>query len=617
MLRSSSRVATRALASALSSASGPSGAGRGGAATTAAWREGVGHSPGSSSRGSNGGSSGGTGPSLPPTGAAGRRRHPYSAPLRHSHDARRGFADFSAGGRGAYSARADAAVDMGAGEASTSTAGAGGGKGDPAAAEVDRTKHYSVEVTTSSVRGAGTSGHARLTFIGGDGATSPPMPLEYEVGSSPGFVRGTTLPFRVSTPASLGALSQVQVELIPEMSQVGHGWLLENVTVQCEETGASWHFHSHKWFGQSDGGGEDGPLQQVLSPRPLARDPEAAAALIRNVEERPRINLDVSAGAATVPHPEKTNKEGMRAVMQREWGYGGEDAYFVKKITKRLAGLGAGPEHGDGAAAAAEEIEDTHLAFGVADGVYLWRWEGIDAGLYSRRLMGLASEAFADNEGKTKTLENRWDSWAAETDRPEQLLGAAFDGVSAEKIKGSTTACVAVVDAAHGVLRTANIGDSGFMLVRGDSGRREVRHRSQQQEHEFGRPFQLGHHEHSDHPSDAMLTTFPLEPGDIIVMGSDGLWDNLSEAEILEVIEKVFSTGGSAHGGAAESPTLMNRASREIVSAAYHASMDKKRTTPYSLAATEWFDMVYSGGKRDDITAVVVNVGGPERSRAV
>ena len=45
-----------------------------------------------------------------------------------------------------------------------------------------------------------------------------------------------------------------------------------------------------------------------------------------------------------------------------------------------------------------------------------------------------------------------------------------------------------------------------------------------------------------------------------------------------------------------------------MVSAAYAASMDKRRTTPYSLAATENFDMVYSG-KKDDITAVVVNVG--------
>jgi protein phosphatase PTC7 len=54
---------------------------------------------------------------------------------------------------------------------------------------------------------------------------------------------------------------------------------------------------------------------------------------------------------------------------------------------------------------------------------------------------------------------------------------------------------------------------------------------------------------------------------------------------------------------------VLNDAARAVVSAAYQAAMDKRRTTPYSLAATENFDMVYSGGKKDDITAVVVNVG--------
>ena len=94
-----------------------------------------------------------------------------------------------------------------------------------------------------------------------------------------------------------------------------------------------------------------------------------------------------------------------------------------------------------------------------------------------------------------------------------------------------------------------------------------------------------------------------------MVMGSDGLWDNLSEIEILDVIESVFQGSSASAGLGAESQGVMNRASRELVSAAYTASMDKRRTTPYSLAATEWFDMVYSGGKKDDITVVVVNVG--------
>ena len=145
---------------------------------------------------------------------------------------------------------------------------------------------------------------------------------------------------------------------------------------------------------------------------------------------------------------------------------------------------------------------------------------------------------------------------------------------------GSTTACIATIDQTHGLLRSANVGDSGFMIVRGDPGNRDVCHRSPHQEHEFGRPFQLGHHANSDTPEDAMLTAFPLEPGDIVVMGSDGLWDNLSEIEILDVIESVFQGSSASAGLGAESQGVMNKASRELVSAAYTASMDKRRTTP-------------------------------------
>lgn len=36
--------------------------------------------------------------------------------------------------------------------------------------------------------------------------------------------------------------------------------------------------------------------------------------------------------------------------------------------------------------------------------------------------------------------------------------------------------------------------------------------------------------------------------------------------------------------------------------------MDKNGVTPYSLAATEAFDMVYNGGKPDDITVVVTRL---------
>jgi protein phosphatase PTC7 len=333
------------------------------------------------------------------------------------------------------------------------------------------------------------------------------------------------------------------------------------------------------------------------------------AAFAEGLLNRPRMNLTVSTGAACVPHNDKT-KQGMKGRMRKDFGHAGEDAYFVKSREVVTGAESSGHE------------TDAFVAFGVADGVFMWRSLGIDAGMFSRRLLGVASEVFAGegesfDEATTGSTVSSRDkktrgtlSDASKTiGAPEHLLEHAFAGVTSESILGSTTCCIATIDATHGVMRTANVGDSGFMLVRGDPGHREVAHRSPHQEHEFGRPFQLGHHDASDHPSDAMLTTFPLEPGDVIVMGSDGLWDNLSESEILQVVEGEFKGTGYQRGMGAESRAVVVKAAGAVVSAAYAASMDKRRTTPYSLAATENFDMVYSGGKKDDITAVVVNVG--------
>ena len=46
-------------------------------------------------------------------------------------------------------------------------------------------------------------------------------------------------------------------------------------------------------------------------------------------------------------------------------------------------------------------------------------------------------------------------------------------------------------------------------------------------------PFQLGHHSVADHPSTAQMFDAVLEEGDLVVMGSDGVFDNLTDSEIL------------------------------------------------------------------------------------
>ncbi len=64
----------------------------------------------------------------------------------------------------------------------------------------------------------------------------------------------------------------------------------------------------------------------------------------------------------------------------------------------------------------------------------------------------------------------------------------------------------------QGQLKSANVGDSGYMLLAlAPSGERyELRYHTPQQEHSFGCPYQLGHYEGADSPEDAMLMTLPV-----------------------------------------------------------------------------------------------------------
>ena len=112
-----------------------------------------------------------------------------------------------------------------------------------------------------------------------------------------------------------------------------------------------------------------------------------------------------------------------------------------------------------------------------------------------------------------------------------------------------------------------------------------------------------------------MLSTFFLENDDVIVVGTDGLWDNVSEKEILAVIENRIKSSSASTSSSSSSSLGSNQAflnkkevdacAKELTQKAFEHANDRSRTTPYSLAATEHFDMVYNGGKKDDITVLV------------
>ena len=187
-----------------------------------------------------------------------------------------------------------------------------------------------------------------------------------------------------------------------------------------------------------------------------------------------------------------------------------------------------------------------------------------------------------------------------ETTSVSEVIKRAAESARGAGVLGSSTICLCLVDTVRGTAQVAHLGDSGVLIV-GKEG--VVKLKTPQQEHSFGFPFQLGHHDRSDRPEDALVSVVSVEAGDVIVVGSDGLFDNLSDAEVAACA--IEGRRGGGRGTRADAGAMAAAIANELGRRAFENSLDKKIATPYSIAATEAFSMIYSGGKSDDITIVV------------
>lgn len=240
--------------------------------------------------------------------------------------------------------------------------------------------------------------------------------------------------------------------------------------------------------------------------------------------------LKLLSGSCYLPHPDKEET-------------GGEDAHFI--------------------------CADEH-AVGVADGVGGWADHGIDSGLYSRELM--SNSVTAVQEEPKGSID------------PARVLEKAH---SSTKAKGSSTACIiALTDQG---LHAINLGDSGFIVVRDGC----TVFRSPVQQHGFNFTYQLENGNNGDLPSSGQVFTIPVAPGDVIVAGTDGLFDNLYNNEINAVVVHAMRAGLEPQATA-----------QKIAALARQRAQDKDRQTPFSTAAQD-AGFRYYGGKLDDITVVV------------
>ncbi|GJM97010.1 hypothetical protein PR202_ga13900 [Eleusine coracana subsp. coracana] len=195
---------------------------------------------------------------------------------------------------------------------------------------------------------------------------------------------------------------------------------------------------------------------------------------------------------------------------------------------------------------------------------------GVDAGLYAKELMSKSMTAVKDEPDGTVD--------------PSRVLEKAY---TSTKARGSSTACIITLKDQS--IHAVNLGDSGFVVVR--DGRTVLR--SPTQQHDFNFTYQLESGGGSDLPSSAQVFHFEVAPGDVIVAGTDGLFDNLYNNEISGVVVEALRVGLSPQAAA-----------QKIAALARQRAMDKNRQSPFASAAQE-AGYRYYGGKLDDITVVV------------
>ncbi|XP_057528565.1 probable protein phosphatase 2C 80 isoform X3 [Amaranthus tricolor] len=243
-----------------------------------------------------------------------------------------------------------------------------------------------------------------------------------------------------------------------------------------------------------------------------------------------QLSLKLHSASCYLPHPDKV-------------ATGGEDAHFICEEKKVI---------------------------GVADGVGGWADVGVDAGFYSRLLMSNSVTAILEDSN------NGVD--------PAKILEKAH---AETNVIGSSTACIiALTDKG---IHAINLGDSGFIVIRDGT----TVFRSPAQQYGFNFPYQLASGTGGDLPSSGQVFSFSVAAGDVIVAGTDGLFDNLYDNEISALVVQAKRAGLE--------PQVM---AQNIATLAQQRALDRQRQTPFAAAAHD-AGFRYIGGKLDDITVVV------------
>lgn len=285
------------------------------------------------------------------------------------------------------------------------------------------------------------------------------------------------------------------------------------------------------------------------------------------------------------------------------------------KKDKKCTPLGCGED----SFAVAEN--DYEVVLAIADGVGGWRSKGVDPSVFSQTLMYHTGEI-----SKSPS-----DEFMQDENRPKTLIHDAYwklveDFQSGKKKPfGSSTACVVMINRETGQLKFGNLGDSGFVLlspvdtVEGLGTKYRIKFKSESQTHRFNTPYQITLAPPNGRLSDTSGLTatdastgspqkLGVESGDIVLVMTDGVLDNIFDDELEEIV----STSVTIHSRKRNPSEVPKLVAQDVAFKARQFSENSQRESPFTVEARK-HGLNHLGGKEDDITVVAAIIYPKER----
>ena len=98
---------------------------------------------------------------------------------------------------------------------------------------------------------------------------------------------------------------------------------------------------------------------------------------------------------------------------------------------------------------------------------------------------------------------------------------------------------------------------------------------------------------------DADIANIPVEHGDLVIMATDGLWDNVFDEEIVALLEVYSVLAGTGDFDAQALQAIVE----DLCAMAVLRGKDEKFMTPFAKEAFKAFYR-FAGGKPDDVTVI-------------